>query len=251
MASVIKTLARSLIKAKYTVALTGAGISTESGIPDFRSSRGLWRNTDAAKLLSLDTLYRRPEVFYSKGLELLATMRGKKPNSAHKSLAFLERNSLINTIITQNIDGLHYDSGSKKILEIHGNLRTSSCHSCQEQFTFDALLNQVEQSVIPPVCSCGGIIRPNVVFFGDPMPQCFEDAVEETQKADLMLVVGSSLQVAPVAHLPSLAKELAIINLEPTPYDHVASVVIHEKAGSVLSRLVELLQPLQDNAPNC
>lgn len=240
--SYVETLARYLAESRHTVALTGAGVSTESGIPDFRGSRGLWRSQDAVDLLSLDTLYYHPDLFYSEGLELLQTMRAKEPNSAHRALAFLEQKSLVSTVITQNIDGLHQDAGSKNVLEIHGNLRTSSCVLCHKQFSLDFLARQVEQGTVPPKCSCGGVLRPDVVFFGDPMPQCFNYAIDEAQKADLMLVVGSSLQVAPVAHLPSLARELAIVNLEPTPYDHAASVVIHRKAGEVLVELTKRLE---------
>ncbi len=243
MTSGIENLAKALENAEYTVVLTGAGVSTESGVPDFRGSRGLWRNMDAVRLLSLETLYHRPKFFYSKGLELLETMRGKKPNPAHKALAWLEKESLVNTIITQNIDGLHCESGSKRVLEIHGNLRTASCDHCHKQTGFEFLHKSVKHGVIPPKCNCGGIVRPDVVFFGDPMPSCFGEAIKEAQKADLMLVVGSSLQVAPVAHLPALSRQLAIINLEPTPYDNVASTVIHGKAGMVLNRLVEYLKP--------
>lgn len=244
--SAVKDLAQTLKHAKYTVVLTGAGVSTESGIPDFRSSRGLWRNMDAVRLLSLETLYYQPEVFYTKGLELLGTMRGKKPNAAHKTLAWLEQRTLVDTVITQNIDGLHNESGSNRVLEIHGNLRTSSCRDCRRETPFEFLADAVKEGIVPPKCRCGGIVRPNVVFFGDPMPPCFDEAVQVAQKADFMLVVGSSLQVAPVAHLPSLAKQLAIINLEPTPYDGEASIVIHDRAGTVLTRLLEYIKA-QDN----
>ncbi len=242
MRSAIGDLAWALKESRHTVVLTGAGISTESGIPDFRSSKGLCRNLDTMKLLSTDTLYHKPDVFYTKGLELLNTMRGKKPNAAHKSLTHLEKSSLINIIITQNIDGLHHQSGSHNILEIHGNLRTCSCNVCHTQTTFEFLTKSVEKGIIPPKCECGGVLRPDVVFFGDPMPECFGQAILEAHNADLMLVVGSSLQVAPVAHLPSLARQMAIINLESTPYDSHALTVVHDKAGTVLTKLWEYIK---------
>lgn len=233
----IKDLAHAIRLSKYTVVLTGAGVSTESGIPDFGGSRGLWKNLDAMRLLSLETLYYQPRLFYTEGLELLNTMRGKKPNAAHKALAWLEQRSLVHAVITQNIDGLHYESGSKKVLEMHGNLRTCTCLDCQTKTSFESLADQVSRGKIPPKCKCTGILRPDVVFFGDPMPPSFEEAIQQAQKADLMLVVGSSLQVAPVSYLPSLAKQIAIINLEPTPYDNAATIVIHDKAGIVLRKL--------------
>jgi len=245
MTSAVRALAHALKRSKYTVVLTGAGVSTESGIPDFRGSRGLWKNRDAMELLSLETLYYRPELFYTEGLRLLNTMRGKKPNAAHKALAWLEERSLVHTIITQNIDGLHYESGSKRVLEMHGHLRTCHCLECGNTASFQSLLDAVESGQIPPRCSCGGILRPDVVFFGDPMPPTFGEAVHEARKAELMLVVGSSLQVAPVSYLPSLSKEIAIVNLEPTPYDRTASIVIHNKAGIVFKELIDYLKTQQ------
>lgn len=237
--SAIGDLAHTLRQSRYTVVLTGAGVSTESDIPDFRGSGGLWKKLDSMKLLSLDTLYYEPELFYTEGLELLNTMRGKQPNAAHKALAWLEQRSLVQAVITQNIDGLHYESGSKRVLEMHGNLRTCSCLRCGAKTSFDLLVDAASRGEIPPKCRCGGTLRPDVVFFGDPMPPSFQEAIQEAQQADLMLVVGSSLQVAPVSYLPSLARQLAIVNLEPTPYDRAARIVIHDKAGIVLSKLVE------------
>lgn len=238
----IKELANALKRSEYTVVLTGAGVSTESGIPDFRGSNGLWKNVDAVRLLSLETLYYRPDLFYTEGLELLNMMRNKKPNPAHRALAWLEEKSWVQTVITQNIDGLHQEAGSRRVLEMHGNLRTATCLKCHSKTSFEFLIKSVSEGKIPPKCECGGIVRPDVVFFGDPMPPSFEEAVQEAQKADWMVVVGSSLQVAPVSYLPSMAKHLAIINLEPTPYDSAAEIVIHEKAGVVLGQLVEYLK---------
>ena len=238
----VTSLMKALIRSRYTVVLTGAGISTESGIPDFRGTKGLWRDKDAMQLLSLETLYYEPHLFYSESLELLKTMRDKSPNAAHQTLAWLEGNSLVDMVITQNIDGLHHAAGSTNLLEIHGDLRVCKCFVCERRAPFELLTDAVEQGEIPPKCVCGNIMRPNVVFFGDPMPPCFDEAIAEAQKAELMLVVGSSLQVAPVAHLPSLAAQLAIINLEPTPYDEGAAIVLREKAGAVFSQLFSHIQ---------
>lgn len=241
MKSDIEKLADCLMESKYAVALTGAGISTESGIPDFRGPGGLWQNVDSTEILSREMLYYRPEHFYSSGLELLNIMRNKDPNPAHKALALLEQRGLIQCVITQNIDGLHHKAGSKNVIEVHGDLRTAFCDACGREFPFEFLLSEAEEGIIPPKCTCGGIIRPNVVLFGDPMPPYFEDAIIQAKRADFMLVVGSSLQVAPVSYLPRLSRQIGIINLEPTPYDRAAAVVIHEKAGSALTDLIKVL----------
>ncbi len=234
-------LAQYLLEAKYAVALTGAGISTESGIPDFRGPEGLWHGVDPQDILSRDVLYHKPEVFYENGLRILQGMRNKKPNLAHRSLAWLEKHGFIRCVVTQNIDGLHLEAGSQRVIEVHGNLRTAYCDSCLREYPFETLISAQERGQVPLRCQCYGIVRPNVVLFGDPMPPCFEDAVKEAQKSDFMLVIGSSLQVAPVSYLPSLGEKVGIVNLEPTPYDAAASVVIREKAGAALSHLTRLL----------
>ncbi len=247
MESDIYRLAEHLICAEYSMALTGAGISTESGIPDFRGPAGLWQNVDPADILSRHMLYQRPHFFYQKGLGMLQDMRSKKPNRGHKSLAWLEEHGFIKSVVTQNIDGLHLKAGSQNVIEVHGNLRTAYCDSCLREFPFQMLVSKIEQGLVPPRCECGGIIRPDVVLFGDPMPPCFEDAMNEAQKADFMLVIGSSLQVAPVSYLPSVAKNIGIVNLEPTPYDEAATVVIRQKAGITLAALARLLDRLSSN----
>jgi len=243
MYGVIGRLASAILSARYPVVLTGAGISTESGIPDFRGQHGLWVNKEVTDILSLETLYGKPELFYSKGMKLLKLFQGKEPNPAHKALALLEKISVVKTIITQNIDGLHQAAGSENVLEIHGNLRTCSCDKCKAVFPFQFIENSVAEDIVPPRClQCGGIVRPDVVFFDDPMPGEFNKAIEEVQRSDFLLVVGSSLQVAPAAYLPGMVPRLCIINLEPTPYDDKATVVIHEKAGKVLSNLARLIE---------
>ncbi len=194
-------------------------------------------------LLSLTTLYGDPERFYSKGLSLLQIFRGKSPNAAHRALARLEELGLVRCVITQNIDGLHQAAGSRNVLEIHGNLRTSSCVMCRAVFPFELVEKSASEGQIPPKCpKCGGTVRPDVVFFGDDMTPDFGRAVEECSRADFMLVVGSSLQVAPAAYLPGIVPRIAIINLEETPYDESAMVVIHGKAGTVLPELVRVVE---------
>ena len=234
----IDRLADLVAASKYMVALTGAGISTESGLPDFRSpGTGLWERVDPMEVLSAEALQFRPEVFYTQGLDLLGAFREVSPNPAHKALGRLEEAGILKAVITQNIDSLHQQAGSRKVIEVHGNLRDATCTQCFRKYPFAEIKSQVKRGIIPPKCSCGGIIRPDVVLFGDPMPPAFQEAVTEASKSDLMLVIGSSLQVVPAAYLPRLAGQLAIVNLEPTPYDAAAAVVIHGRAGGVMEAL--------------
>jgi NAD-dependent deacetylase len=238
----LETLTRLVAESRHAVVLTGAGVSTESGLPDFRSDSGLWRDAGAMELLSRSTLRMDPRRFYTQGLELLETLTRAEPNLAHRALAALEAAGRVQTVITQNIDNLHHRAGSRRVLEVHGHLRTASCERCGEGRPFAELVMRVRRGEIPPLCSrCRGWLRPDVVLFEDGMPPAFGEAVREVERSDLLLVVGSSLQVAPVAYLPRLASRLAIVNLGPTPYDAQAAVVINARAGEVLGRLAAAL----------
>lgn len=226
------------------LALTGAGISTESGIPDFRSpGSGLWEQMDPMETLSVQVLKGRPKEFYARGFRLLTSMRDASPNLAHQILAGLEEAGYIQGVITQNIDNLHHQAGSRQVWEVHGNTREAYCLSCRWRGPLSELEQQVAQGAIPPRCPlCGGIARPAVVLFGDPMPEAFNEALEAVKKADLLLVVGSSLSVYPVAYLPELVRQLVIINLTPTPQDYRAEVVLHEKASRALAEIYDRLE---------
>lgn len=235
-------LAELVCSSRYFVVLTGAGVSTESGLPGFRSrGTGLWEQVDPMEVLSAEALEKRPELFYTTGLSLLGGFSDVEPNEAHRALAKLEEAGLLKAVITQNIDSLHQKAGSRKVIEVHGNLREATCTRCGRKFPFRYVLELVRGGQIPPKCECGGKIRPDVVLFGDPMPPAFDDAVEEASRSDFMLVIGSSLQVAPAAYLPRLAGKLAIVNLEPTPYDWRAEVVVRDKAGRTMAKLIEEL----------
>lgn len=232
--------ASKLIKdSRYAMALTGAGISTESGIPDFRSPGvGLWEKMDPMEALSADVLMNDPEKFYRVGFNILRGMEDAKPNDAHIALAKMEEKGYIKGVITQNIDNLHYKAGSKRIYEVHGNTRTCHCIKCHAIYDFRELGEQVDSGIKVPKCKkCGGMLRPDVVMFGDMMPPDFERAMEEAQKADLILVIGSSLEVAPVCYIPGMVDHLIIINLMETPYDKKADVVFHDKAGVVMRQI--------------
>jgi len=237
----IETLARLLEEARPAFALTGAGISTESGIPDFRSrGTGLWERFDPAEVCSIDAFHRDPARFWRFNLQWWLPCREARPNRAHKALAALEQHGLLRGVITQNIDGLHREAGST-VWEVHGHLRTCHCLKCQKEYGFEHLVKQYNGGVNPPRCGCGGLLRPDVVLFGDAMREDFWVASQVLSGCQLLLVVGSSLQVYPVAGLPQLARRLAIINRDPTPYDERADVVIQGNAGDVLEAVLAKL----------
>lgn len=245
----INKLQEYIGNAKHIVNFSGAGISTEfpSSIPDFRSSSGLYMQDFSGKspeeILSRKCFRENPKLFF-KFLKTRMTMfDGKKPNRSHLFLAQLEKVGKLKAIITQNIDGLHRDAGNKdsKILEIHGTHRTYRCNSaCGTCYTTEEFLNKLTTSDIP-LCECGGIIRTNTVLFDEPLDDdIFEEAIRECKKADLMLVVASTLIVQPAASLLSeINKEckLVIINNDWTPYDRKADLVIRENCGDVFDKI--------------
>ncbi|MDI3543128.1 MAG: NAD-dependent deacetylase [Candidatus Atribacteria bacterium] len=240
--NLIKEAASFMGKHKPWLVLTGAGISTESGIPDFRSpGSGLWEKYDPMEILSTDVLFNRPQIFYREGLPVLMKFENAQPNRAHYILAEWEKKSLVKAVVTQNIDSLHYKAGSQKVLEIHGHLRSGHCLKCQVSFPIKAIKERVDEGDIPPHCRCGGIIRPDVVLFGDMLPPCFEEAVELAHRFPL-LVIGSSLQVSPANFLPSYSPYLIIVNLESTPFDHRARFVLQGKAGEILDELDKAME---------
>jgi len=228
-------LASLLHERQPCVVLTGAGISTESGIPDFRSPTGIWTKYDPMEYATIDAFRRDPEKvweFYALRLEALTRA---EPNAGHLALAELERRGLVQAVVTQNIDGLHQRAGSQEVLEVHGSIRTAECLACCEQ----ALLDQAA----PRCPRCNAIMKPGVVMFGELLPAgAMERAAELARTAGLLLVVGSALEVYPVAGLPeetlSAGGALAIVNRGPTPYDHRADLKVDAGAGDTLSRLL-------------
>jgi NAD-dependent deacetylase len=219
------------------VALTGAGVSTESGIPDFRSAGGIWAQYDPYEVASIDGFRRDPErvwEFYGRRLGVLADT---KPNAAHVALAQLERDGLLQAVITQNVDGLHRAAGSRNVIEVHGTIATASCPRCGRREDPRQLLP------LPRCADCGAVLKPDVVMFGELLdPATIDRATELARQAALLLVVGSSLQVYPVAGLPdetlAAGGKLAIVNREPTPYDARAAFVAHGAAGEILAACV-------------
>lgn len=240
-----REIAGLLRAARAAYVLTGAGVSTESGIPDFRSpGTGLWATSNLADYLTLEVLEKNPRQFYEVALPALDMFRKAAPNPAHVAIAELEAMGYIRGVITQNIDGLHQRAGSRRVWEVHGHLRTVSCMRCRRRQPFDVAVACYERGELPPRCGvCGHVLRPDVVLFGEALTRDFFDVVDELYGGcDFMLVVGSSLTVYPAAGLVTRARNLAIVNLEPTPYDGQARVTVREKAGVVLPRVVEVLK---------
>ncbi len=250
-----KLISKLILSSKKTVVLTGAGISTESGIPDFRSpDSGIWTKFDPFSMTS-DILYNDPEKFYRNGLkflEFLYSMRNSEPNKAHIALAEMEKLGLISAVITQNIDSLHKKAGSKKVYEIHGSLMEAYCMRCKSRTSFDELVEKVSSGNIPPDCSvCSkngkrGILRPDLVLFGDLLPESFNISVREAGSSDMLMVVGSSLEVSPANQLPMESKKFIIINREATYYDGMAEIVWHESAGVALEEILDELKKRDD-----
>lgn len=243
--NLIKEAARLLRGSKRAYVLSGAGMSTESGIPDFRSPQtGLWEKVDPVKTSSVEALTRDPKLFYRTAFKRYSALLQAEPNLGHYILAEMEQLGIIQGVITQNIDGLHKMAGTKKLFEVHGHVRTSRCMSCGKRHSMQDLLGQIDEEIVPPKCSrCPGILRPDIVLFGDPMATDYFAAAEALQiDCDLLMVVGSSLSVYPVAAMPGLVKDVIIINLQPTPFDNQAKVVIREKSSSVLSQILDVIK---------
>jgi NAD-dependent deacetylase len=228
------------------VVLTGAGVSTESGIPDFRSPTGIWAQYDPMEYATIDAFLADPVKvwdFYGKRLDMLAEAQ---PNDGHFALAELERRGWVHAVITQNIDRLHEQAGSKALVEVHGSIRTSSCLDCGEVVAFDDVRRLLADSAAPACPSCGRILKPDVVLFGELLPErAIARATQLAAQARLLLVVGSSLEVYPVAGLPletlAAGGSLAIVNRSATQLDRRASVTIDAGAGETLRALATAL----------
>jgi NAD-dependent deacetylase len=227
---------------KYTqiVILTGAGVSAESGMPTFRGEDGWWRNYRAEELATPDAFARDPKLVWEWYDMRRKIIHDTKPNPAHDTIAEMEKYFDNFNLITQNVDGLHNRAGSKNIIELHGNLWRVKCMAEGKKFEF----LEVPLSKIPPKCDCGALIRPDVVWFGEMLPQeQLEAAFEAAQKCEVMFVVGTSAVVQPAASIPIIAKQSGAIiievNLEPTPLSTLADHSFIGKAGEILSELWE------------
>ncbi|MFP4322582.1 MAG: SIR2 family NAD-dependent protein deacylase [Anaerolineales bacterium] len=241
--------------AEYSIALTGAGMSTPSGIPDFRSPEsGLWATFDPMTVASLAGFRQAPERFFAWMRSLAPAFLHATPNAAHVALAQLESLGKLQSIITQNIDMLHQQAGSQNVYEVHGHLREATCISCFKRFDLpplmQAFVDDPAQSAIRCACNdprAPSILKPNVILFGEQLPaRVLESAQRATRRCDLMLVAGSSLEVYPVADFPRKAlahgARLILVNYHPTSYDKMADVVIQGNVAEVLPRLVDLVR---------
>jgi NAD-dependent deacetylase len=240
------TRAAELLRgADCAVALTGAGHSTPSGIPDFRSpGSGLWNRVDPLMVATLSTFRLRPQAFYDWIRPLARVMLETQPNPAHHALAQLEAAGLLKSVITQNIDGLHQKAGSQQVHEVHGNMREATCMRCYQVVPSDSLISEFVESGEVPRCTCGGVMKPNIILFGEQLPlHVLTAARQDTTDCDLMLVIGSSLTVEPVADLPLMAlghgARLIIVNYQPTHLDERADVLIHADLAEVMPRVAE------------
>jgi NAD-dependent deacetylase len=243
----VALLAELLRGARSAVALTGAGVSVPSGIPDFRSpGTGLWETVDPMEVAHISVFERDPARFWRYYRPRFQTLGDKRPNAAHEALAELERRGLLAGVVTQNIDRLHRAAGSREVVEVHGSIETSSCVECGATFDLERVEALFDDAGVAICAECGGQVKPDVVLFGELLPEAaMARAQELAEAADLMLVAGSSLAVYPVAGLPELtlagSGRLAIVTQGPTPYDEVAAVKL---GGEVDEELTALLAAL-------
>jgi NAD-dependent deacetylase len=233
--------------ARRGLALTGAGVSAESGIPTFRGAGGLWTRYDPVKVASIEYFMADPTAYWSASKDRGRVALAARPNPGHHALAALETSCRLVAVVTQNTDGLHQDSGSRTVIEVHGSSRTVQCLDCGNREPRGDVQARLEVQMPPRCGTCGGTyLKPTVVLFGEPLPQAaIQQAFTLARQADVMLVVGSSLVVYPAADIPLVAvrsgAQLIVINAEPTPFDEIAEVVIRGKSGEVLPEIVELI----------
>lgn len=244
----VQRAAEILASARSAIALTGAGVSAESGIPTFRGEGGLWTQYDPVKVSSIDSFLADPSAYWKVSKERGRVALAARPNAGHLALAALEAESRLVAVITQNTDGLHQDSGSKRVIELHGSGRTVECLECGRRESRADVQARLDFEMPPRCRVCGsGPLKPTVVLFGEPMPQqAVEEAFGLARNADAILVVGSSLVVYPAAELPLVAVQsgarMIVVNAEPTPFDELAEVVIHGRSGEVLPEIATLIR---------
>lgn len=249
----IREVAELIRQSRRMVAFTGAGHSTSSGIPDFRSPHsGLWVKDDPMLVASIWAFRLNPHNFYDWIRPMVDTLTKAKPNPAHVALAELERMGHLQVVITQNIDDLHQRAGSQHVLELHGHMREATCVRCYKKISVGPEVEELIRNGQVPCCECGGVIKPDVILFGEQLPiRTLNQAMEEARNCDLILVAGSSLEVTPAADIPYLAVDCGakaiMVNLEPTAFDTRADIVIHGDVTEILPRLVETVSALDGN----
>ncbi len=250
MNDLIKETARYLVSARHAVALTGAGISVESGIPPFRGEGGLWEKYDPMEFAHINSFMKNPEKVWKIFMgDMKKVLQAATPNDGHLGLARLEQLGILKTVITQNVDGLHQMAGNTDVIEFHGNFAWLRCLKCDQRFkTVDIDLTEA-----PPRCSCGGIFRPECVFFGEMIPPvALARSQQESSQCDVMLVVGTSALVQPAASMPVIAHQSGAavieINPEPTPLTgRTSTVFIAGKAGRIMNELISEVERLLES----
>lgn len=212
------------------VVLTGAGVSTASGIPDFRGDHGLWTREQAARVASIAGFHADPRGFYAFWAQHLGGLWAAEPNDAHRVIAKLEARGLVHTLVTQNVDGLHSLAGSREPLEVHGNFRRARCLTCGARYETASFLAELRPGEAPSCTICSGLVKPDVVLFGESLDASFDRAEVAVSACDLLIAMGTSLEVAPVADLVPRAIDrganVVIVNRDPTPFDDDATLVI-------------------------
>ena len=245
-------VAEWIINSKRTIVFSGAGLSTESGIPDFRSPGGVWDKYDPEDFYFQNFIASEAsrEKYWQMATEMWEPIKKAQPNPAHLAIAELERLEKLDCVITQNIDGLHFKAGNseEKILQLHGTAIFVSCLSCQKRYDRDEIQERIKKGQKAPRCDgCGGLLKPATISFGQSMPEKeTQEAYHRSSICDLFIVIGSSLVVQPAASMPLVAKKngakLVIINRDPTPYDDMADLVIHGQAGSTMASIMEYVK---------
>lgn len=240
------TKAKELVsKSTKITALTGAGISVDSGIPDFRSEGGLWERYDPHEYATIESFMQNPTKFWTMGREIAETILKAEPNSAHYGLAKLEADRKLLGVITMNIDNLHQLAGNKRVVELHGNYLRAYCIECNAEYVGESIHQRVVKGEIPPKCEkCNGVLKSEAILFGEPLPEiAMSKATEMCRSTDLMLVIGTSLTIYPGAFLPQLARnsgaKVILVNLEGINRDSVADIVIKGRATEIIPLIVE------------
>ncbi len=240
----IQQAAEVLSKSAHAIALTGAGISVESGIPPFRGKGGLWEKYDIEEYATIDVFLTNPGKAWILLKELGETCVKASPNDAHKALAELEEMGRLSSVITQNIDGLHHKAGSNRVIEFHGSYKTMTCTSCRKSIDSDT----VNLNVMPPLCECKGILKPDVVLFGEPIPaDAIRDSFQEASLCDTLLVIGTSAVVMPASQIPLIAKQhratVIEINMERTVLTNsISDIFLEGSAAQILPQITKFLK---------
>jgi len=245
--STIMSIAYELKNAKRAVAFTGAGISAESGLGTFRGRDGLWSKYDPAAVASIESFTRDPRKFWQFAREIGWIFLTAKPNPAHIALAELEAMKLLDSVITQNVDGLHQRAGSKHVIEIHGNAGRIICTRCKTEYTTEKIVARMAQEDVPTCDRCGGSLKPDVILFGEPLPKkAFDLALRKMKSTDLLLAAGTSLEVYPAASLPEIAKKngakIVSIDSERTSWDDLCDYKMNGPAGEILPSIVQAIK---------